>query len=140
MFRSDQIENYWKEHRIIFEAPPERRIVSVCEKTDQEDILLILLDNGEVYRVELNYLLRPPLVSKIASENTPKKIAGDALYALDTNGKMFVSRDTAVTWTIDTLGFNSAYAQDFAIDSSQYVYTGTDKGLFKQHPDSSVWR
>ena len=129
----------------FFRASPENRIVSVCQKTDNKSLIFLLTQNGEIWVFTYLgaggiYARQPYPLSGVSGPTNFKKMAGDALYTLDTGGKMFVSRDTAVTWSIDTLGFNTAYAQDFAIDSAQYVYAATDKGLFRQHPDSSIWR
>jgi len=111
------------EYSQIFEVRGDRRIVSVCQKSDDSNVFLILLQDGFVVRFDADEF-NTKNVGRIetGSPNSLKKIAGDALYALDLYGKMSISRDTAATWTIDTLGFNSAYPADFTLDSTQYVY------------------
>ncbi len=121
-------------------------IVNFCQKTDDPTTFFILTSwngIGVTYKftvdAETGEITQPEEVGSFNTEMySLKKIAGDALYVLG-NNQMYVSRDTGVTWDIDTLGFNDAYAWDFSIDSAQYVYAATDKGLFKQHPDSSAW-
>ncbi|MDP4235843.1 MAG: hypothetical protein Q8919_05285, partial [Bacteroidota bacterium] len=73
----------------------------------------------------------------LSTNESPAKLFGDALYFV-TSQNIFISRDTAKTWVIDTTGLGGT-VQDAAIDSNQFVYAITYKGLFRQHPDSNIW-
>ena len=64
---------------------------------------------------------------------------GDAFYVLTTSSHIYVSRDTFKTFQMDTTGFSGASLNKFALDSLQYIYAATSKGIFKQNPDSNKW-
>ncbi len=66
------------------------------------------------------------------------EVEGDALYVNDL-GIIGVSRDTGVTWTIDTLGMG--YAGWFKLDTAQNVWAlGEYNGfLYYQNKDTSKW-
>jgi len=124
-------------------APAGREIRGFAVKNSQ--VAFILLDDGSVYEmvyIEGGFGWDSPLLrSKTDPSNNYsgfQKLAGDALYALSPNG-IFVSRDTAGTWTLDTAGVGAGFYNDFAVDTLQYVYLAHANGLFMQHPDSSVW-
>jgi len=68
-----------------------------------------------------------------------KGFTGDAFYVLTTTSHIYVSRDNFKTFQIDTTGFSGASLNQFALDSLQYVYAVTSKGIFKQNPDSNIW-
>ena len=53
---------------------------------------------------------------------------------------IYVSRDTASSWDIDTTGLNGAVINDVAVDSNNYAWVAADSGVFYQHADSSVWQ
>src|SRR5207248_9771155 len=69
----------------------------------------------------------------------PKKIAGDDLYIMRTHA-VYVSRDSGVTWNVDTAGLNCAYITDICLDKNQNVYLATyGRGLFMQAPKGNTW-
>jgi hypothetical protein len=67
-----------------------------------------------------------------------KQALGDAVYLVSTK-LVYVTRDSGVTYQVDTLGLGGAVVQAIDLDTNQFVYGASNKGLFKQHPDSSVW-
>lgn len=130
-----------------FEAPPEISIVDVTQKSDAPRYFFILLSNGEVILFYIkNAGVRPEYEVMYAGLITSeiqfafyKKIIGDALYVIG-NSTVYVSRDTARTWNIDSTGLGQYnYVNDIAEDSLHYVYAATNNGLYKQHPDSNQW-
>ena len=64
---------------------------------------------------------------------------GAVFYVLTTSG-LYVSRDTAKSWQLDTAGLASTHVWSVARDTSKYLYAATDNGLFIQNPDSNVWQ
>ncbi len=80
---------------------------------------------------------KKPMHSALTSETWEEGI-GDAIYALST-AHVYVTRDSGTTYQIDSAGLSGAHVSSIAIDSSQTVYAATNKGLFTQAPDSSVW-
>ncbi|HYQ87745.1 MAG TPA: T9SS type A sorting domain-containing protein [Bacteroidota bacterium] len=68
------------------------------------------------------------------------EVTGDAIYVLSSSA-VYVSRDSGATFSVDSAGLAGigAYVWGIDIDSLQYVYAATTKGLFKQHPDSNKW-
>ncbi len=99
---------------------------------------VVLTKSGKVYTVFPSggtYTSRVPN----AGNSVYEKIKGDAIYTL-TDANFYVSRDTAITWQVDTAGLGSSPPKSFDIDSSQYVYIAhPGKGIFRQHTDSMVW-
>jgi hypothetical protein len=61
------------------------------------------------------------------------------LYAISSFAA-FVSRDVAATWKADTAGVGAGLYNDIAVDTSQYAWLAHSSGLWKQHPDSNIWR
>lgn len=130
---------------VVWHAPFGTDIIAVESKRPNRDIVFILLSDGSVYESVHTYLLGwdfPTYRSKV----DPAKgyvgygtLVGDALY-YQTSSLVYVSRDTARTWQVDTVGVGSVYKSGIAVDTAQFVYLSTDKGLYKQHPDSSIWR
>lgn len=103
--------------------------------------LLLLVGNWNTKMVKV-YDAQTNTVSDwgtISSLTLWDNIGGDAVYALSYS--LFdVSRDSlGETWDVDTTGLGAVNFNDFSIDSSQYVYLATTGGIFKQHPDSSIW-
>jgi hypothetical protein len=131
---------------LIWNAPTGREIVHAEGKAGNDNIVIVLLDDGSVYLIDFSDLYPARKIGTVNFSGTFgqldfDKVAGDALYAHSLTGLVVVSRDTAKTWSLDSSGLgNNASVQDIALDSSQYVYAGMyNNGLYKQHPDSSVW-
>ncbi len=121
-----------------WEPPHGREIVDCRQKLASPDII-VLLDDGSIFIVNGTDFSKSKRFGSAPSSSYFSKVVGDALYAFSTAG-VYVSRDTAKTWQIDSAGLGSYnYLYDIALDSSQYVYGGASNGLYKQHPDSSVW-
>ena len=116
-------------------------IVDVSNKYGSQGILLILLDDGTVIKLEqrVGYKETEIIGPNSSGSVDFKKIIGDALYTLTTSG-VYVSRDSGSTWQLDTTGLGSVPPWDIALDSAQYVYAATDNGLYIQSPDSNSWR
>lgn len=122
--------------------PPFSYIVNARPKYGSPDILLVLLDDGTVIKLEASGYKETDIVGPNISGSSVvdfKKIIGDALYTLTTSG-VYVSRDSGSTWQMDTTGLGSVPPWDIALDSAQYVYAATDNGLYIQNPDSNSWR
>jgi hypothetical protein len=102
--------------------------------------VIIFLHSGDVYQMELflgGWGATPKLRSK--GDPFPIKVVGDALYGLTSYGLTYVSRDTAATWQTDTTGLGAGFPFDVGLDTLQYVYLASSTGLFRQHPDTSIW-
>jgi len=80
---------------------------------------------------------------------SPKRSAGttrsesvldvvNPLYAVSST-TLYVSRDSGVTWLVDSSGLGTAYAWDISVDTSGFVYAATTNGLFIQNPDTDTW-
>ena len=129
---------------IEWPCPEGLRIEDVTFKSDDPTILLILLSNGDVYKAyrvdpELTLWEGPVKVGEGVGSlsGSVGKIAGDALY-IASGSLVYVSRDTAETWEIDTVGL-SGFFEDIAIDTNNFAWVATTDGVFTQHPDSNVW-
>jgi len=132
-----QLPNYATVVR-VWDPPVGEEIAHVTIKTGTTSYLVLLTD-GEVFTISPVNQADDRRLGTL-STFVFSSVEGDALYAYSTAG-VYVSRDTAKTWQIDSAGLGSFnYLQDIALDSSQYVYGGASKGLYEQHPDSSVWR
>ncbi len=131
----------WTEGTGMWKAPPPHTIINAGFSKGHDDIFLIELENGEVHRLRVqvynvlddSVIPAPPTIGSVGFE----QLLGDALYSLTTSA-IFVTRDNA-TWQFDTTGLNGARISRLALDTSQYVYAATDKGVYKQNPDSNVW-
>ncbi len=136
-------------YKQVYTPPPGKSVSHVSPKVDTLGIFtlvnrykaLVFLTDGTVVTIDLKHITTTGVVVQVLGKangsSTWAKAIGDALYALGSS--VFVSRDTGKTWQIDTLGFSGVFARDIALDTLQYVYAATTNGLFKQHPDSSVW-
>jgi hypothetical protein len=140
----------------VYSPPPGKTIQRIGPKVDTTGVFTVRLNRSEVLVVlndgtivKLNFTnystsqgvkdttLGKPNTS--GSSTSGAKVVGDALYSL--GAYVYVSRDTGKTWQIDSAGLGSGvYIRDLALDSLEYVYAATTSGLFKQHPDSSVWQ
>lgn len=115
--------------------------------------LLILLSDGSVYEVPIEPAsngedplrdlipLQIKQLGKCVTDGTGSRftdIFGDAIYA-QSSYSLYVTRDDGKTWAIDSIGLEGATLAKAAIDTLQNVYAATSKGVFWQHPDSSVW-
>jgi photosystem II stability/assembly factor-like uncharacterized protein len=128
------------------------QIRSATFKSDDPTTILFLGDDGSVYKSNVEFdlhventrvtpLSKVTVLPLVQGETDPwKKIVGDALYALTRRTAVFVSRDTAKTWTIDTTGINGARPEDITVDTNHTAWLATREGLFTQHPDSNIWR
>lgn len=135
--------------KIILSIVKDKSIVGIIVKQDTTTkfaktiSFLVLYSDGSSARIShtstgVEFVRDFPAPSSTTYGSTPVKMAGDALYFLTTTS-MFVARDTLMTWKVDTTGLNGSSVADFSLDTSQYVYAATTNGVFKQHPDSSVW-
>lgn len=128
-----------------WDPPKGRDIIYVDSKTDNSEVLFILLDDGTIYETEFTREFgwdMPRVRSKADPKDqfqTFRKIVGDALYTLSTLA-VYVSRDAASTWKVDTAGVGGGTYYDLALDTAEYPYLAHSSGLWKQHPDSNVWR
>lgn len=133
----------------VVTAPKGRAIVSKVIKKYGEGnqayvATYVLFDNGEIESSTQAAGFgpsTPSLVSTLPPDLTAEgfvKFWGDDLYIATTNA-VAVSRDSAKSWQIDTLGLGSLYVYDLTLDTSQNVYLATSKGLFKQTPKGSSW-
>jgi Secretion system C-terminal sorting domain len=137
-------KDYYKKV-FTWRAPAGREIKGFNVKKGNADVVFILLDDGSVY--ESAYVGEglgwgPPMFRTMTDPSGGYsgflKMVGDALYTLSVNG-VFVSRDTAATWSLDTAGVGAGLYADISVDTLQYVYLAHNNGLFKQHPDSIIW-
>ena len=121
-------------------SPPKGRdIIYAAVKTKDPDVIIIALDDGSVYKMTRTAGGWGSPVFLLQAGPEFVKMVGDAVYGVTNAGQVFVSRDTARTWQIDSAGLGSGYSYDIALDTLQYVYLANSTGLFKQHPDSSIW-
>ncbi len=115
------------------------KVLKVLVKNVSGDIIVHVLDfsmaNDHTGPVDTKY---PPLKAGGAYGESWVKIDGDATYILSTYF-VYVYRDSVLSWQVDTTGLGSASITDISLDTAQYVYAATSKGVFKQNPDSSVW-
>jgi hypothetical protein len=132
--------------RIIWHPPKGRDVVGACNKNGNEDVVFILLDDGTIYETVYEEGFQRWDIPKVRAKADPqdhfqvyRKIMGDALYALSTLA-VYVSRDLAGTWSVDTSGIGVGSYYDLALDTSQNAYLAHSSGLWKQHPDSNTWR
>jgi len=130
--------------QVLHWRPPSGHdIISSASKTGDASVAFVLLEDGSVYSMDLTQggWSYPEFRTKIdPNAQAFKKIRGDALYAFS-EVALYVSRDPAYSnWKIDTtgLGFNIPY--DISLDTLRYVYLACSSGLYKQHPDTSIWR
>ncbi len=107
-------------------------------KVNSVNTLVVAESDGSTYEVTPG----PTGISvSLRSQGGPlfTKLAGDALYGM-TASSVYVSRDTARTWQLDTASLGvGGFPYDIAVDTLQYPYLAYSSGLYKQHPDSSVW-
>src|SRR6267378_659052 len=124
----------------MYTAPTGTTIVKFARKTNSTEYL-VLLSDGTILRFysDLDF------DKKVGNVNVPgsgswEEAIGDALYVRASSG-VYVSRDSGASWSVDSAGLAGigAYVWDLGIDSLQYIYAATTKGLFKQHPDSNKW-
>ncbi len=104
------------------------------------------LVNGELYLFNIYVVANHLVVNKIKSLYTFTigsdgylQVEGDALYIND-GGIIGVSRDTGVTWTIDTSGLG--YISWFSMDTAQNVYAVNQShtALYYQNANiTNVW-
>jgi hypothetical protein len=121
-------------------SPPLDLDISYAMPKDNDPrFVFILLDDGSIY----DMLLLPDGSSSTAfrSKGTEplNKLVGDALYGISSSS-VYLSRDSAATFQVDTVGLGSGYPYDIGLDTLQYVYLATSAGLLRQHPDTSIWR
>ncbi len=113
-------------------------------------VFILLLSNGNVFSFNPqrkvtgnNIFTTTKYISNVgykpdSTNDAYVKIVGDDLYALS-NTTLFVSRNTAISWSADSAGLNGATINDVSVDSGQNVYIATNMGLFKQAPSGSSW-
>ena len=131
---------------LSWRAPAGREIKGFNVKKGNSEVVFILLDDGSVYEtISSTFPFSAWSTPMFRSKTDPSgnyagftKMVGDALYTLSGTA-VFISRDTAKTWSLDTAGVGTGLYNDIAVDTLQYVYLAHNAGLFKQNPDSSVW-
>ncbi len=108
----------------------------------------ILLDDGSV--VYLEYLpsqtpdFAPPVARGSIGKSSPYDyyidMKGDALYSI-TQTSASVSRDSGKTWQDDVAGIPAGNINyGIAVDTNQVAWLAHATGLYRQDPDSSIWR
>jgi hypothetical protein len=126
----------------IFDAPPGRAIVHAQQKQSGQSVL-VLMDNGDVWgsKDQNGPFILLSEIGRITTESFAT-ILGDALYALTTS-YAYVSRDSGLTWHVDSVGLNAGTVAGLCMDSLQNVYAatryGNSDGLYRQSPDTSIW-
>jgi hypothetical protein len=137
--------------KLSWTPPKGRDIVYVNNKSDNPDLVFIVLDDGSIYEMQNSPSPIDPLggyweIPRLRSKTDPtdqyqtyKKMIGDALYTLSSVA-VYVSRDAAATWKVDTAGVGGPLYYDIAVDTSRYAWLAHLSGLWKQHPDSNIWR
>jgi photosystem II stability/assembly factor-like uncharacterized protein len=132
-----------EEIKRLFTAPPNIDVIYATRKEYSTDFLIELSDGtlyyGKFDRGTCTWSFIQVTPISVGSSASPKKVVGDALYALST-ADVQVSRDTGRTWREDIAGLGSDVLTDIALDTLQFVYGVSPTHLYKQHPDSSVWR
>lgn len=141
----------------VYTPPAGKQVLNITYKKTSDyyranRILLIQLSDGTavVLYVTKDKDYVGPRVDSVKVWTSPadscewKKLIGDAVYAFGTpwsqsSPVLYVTRDNFQSWQIDTNGIGGARIQDIDLDTVQYVYAATDRGLFKQHPDSNAW-
>jgi hypothetical protein len=126
-----------------FEPDREVRITSACFKANDAGTVIATLSDGETVIIGIGFdgvwrKQKPKPTSLL----NPVKLMGDALYVLQ-SGKPWASRDTAKTWSLDTIGIRGESISDIALDAQANVYAvSQSKKLWFQHRDSSefAWR
>jgi len=107
--------------------------------TSSSNTLVALLDNGDVYKIVVDY--NPIFGATIDSlkrwgnleaaySEVAEKVEGDALYTLSSS-YLYISTDSS-TWHIDSTGLAGAHINDMTLDTLQRLYAATSKGLFTQ--------
>ncbi len=122
-------------------TPPKGHDIEYIAKKEGGHYLIIVLDDGSIYTFSSGFqgTFQPPnLISSGGFSFT--KIEGDALFGITSSGGTFVSRDTAASWQIDTTGLGTGFPYDIGLDTLRYVYLSSSTGLYRQHPDTSIWR
>ena len=129
-----------------YTPPQELRIASAGFKADDKNKILLVLSNGVMILIQIIPLdegqfemVEIPRLPANSLFSNASKIIGDALYILK-QGKVYVSRDTAKTWEIDSVHIGKLYVSDISVDTNYYAWVTTDDGVFYQHPDSNLWR
>ena len=129
---------------VIYTAPNDVKVLSASRKSNDRTRILVLLSNGTrliLHEIQTNVWFNEQTIPDLSTRFFgAKKIVGDALYIL-VSGKIYVSRDTAKTWAVDSTNLGTDFVQDVAVDSLFYAWAATQgKKLYYQHPDSNVWR
>ena len=140
---SRQVEGDFFVETFSIEAPTEMRVVSASFKANDGSIVLVLLSNGNTVVLTNTSKNIWQEATQVPNPNTlanANKIVGDAVYILK-SGNVYVSRDTAKTWAIDSINISKQSVSDITVDTSFYAWAITQSGnLYYQHPDSNVWR
>jgi len=85
-----------------------------------------------------NALVLSQALNKYEPGATYRDIVGDDIYVLSSNN-VFVTRDSNMTWQIDTNGLNNASLNGIALDSSQNVFVATSNGIYQQDLKGGTW-
>ena len=131
--------NQWTTPTPATGLPEGKEIVDSHLKGGSFHSYLVLLDDGSVYQIQLGSTIAFPLGKVDPGSSLPKQIDGDAIYVL-TNNSIFVNRGTSTNWDLDVTGLGNDSPQYVVIDTLMYACLATSNGLYKQHPDSSIWR
>jgi len=136
------VEGYFRYALTLLWQPPRGTTVEAMrEKYGVLRRVLVLLSDGNVYQFDVSYDTPTvvTLLGRAPGTEQWQQIVGDAIYVVTSSGNVYVTRNDGGSFQIDTVGLNGAFVNHIALDSTQFVYAGTKKGLFKQHPDSSIW-
>lgn len=98
-----------------------------------DKMVIMEIDEFKKFKLIKNDGLLPPSV-KTADVS---EMNGDDFYIL-TNSNLYVSRDTFVTWSSDTLGLGGVPVS-LAFDKNHYIYALMSNSLFKQAEGSTTW-
>jgi len=132
---------YGESFRFEFRPGKDNHIISADFKAGNSFIVIAMTSDGVVWvyadkNHDNHWALDTSLSPAVLRNST--KLPGDALYALN-SGKLWASRDTAKTWSLDTIGIGNESIVDIALDGNANVYAlSQSKKLWYQHRDSST--
>jgi len=126
-------ETSWKDEELF-----DGDAVAVANKAGSPSKFMVLDKLGQVWVFDRASVAATYVRYTVPPNSNWERVAGDAVYMLSSS-LFVVTRDTGASWQRDTSALGSLTFNAFALDTSQYVYLATSGGIFKQHPDSSVW-
>jgi hypothetical protein len=135
--------------QVKWTAPGGTSIRKVARKIGQtggglptSPLVFIMLDDGSVYSFRDDNLasapvLRGKLKSNRDSDSWAQLLAED-IYVLS-DYDVYVSHDSAATFSLDTAGLHGNMPTNVAIDTGLVVYLSASNGLFWQQQGANVW-